>query len=236
MTTFGEFAKALVTDPKIDGSPSQSNFDVVVARAVAENTEAKNNPLATTEPFEGATEFNTTGVKNYDTISDGITATVNTLALSYYDGVRAQLKRGDSAQGLWNAWNASSWGHDPNTLAEVQAHRDEYYAREIPGSAASGSVEPPSTQSTPTTVEHVNVSLPVLKQGMTGPPVVVLQGLVTGSIAKDGIFGPLTEQALRFTQSEHHVNASGIADAATWEALIGIPLVPMNETSKPTGV
>lgn len=240
MTTFGEFAKSVVTE--IDGSPTQDNFDVVVARCVAEGTEAKNNPMATTEPFENATEFNLTGVKNYDTIDDGVAATVKTLQLSNYAAVRAQLRRGDSAQTLWNVWNSSSWGHDANTLAEVQAHRDEYYSREIPGSpkesATSSSPTSGSTEDgpAPSPVEHVSVSLPVLKQAMTGPPVVVLQGLVSGSIAKDGIFGPITEQALRFTQSEHHVSATGETDAATWEALIGLPLVPMDETNKPKGI
>lgn len=232
MITFGEFAKALVTHPEINGSPSTDNLDVIVARCVAEGTEAKNNPLATTEPFEGATDFNSTGVKNYDTFADGVDATVKTLLLHFYDAVRGQLKRGDSAKTLWNLWNASAWGHDANTLAEVQANRGEFYGREIPGSGA----EPSTPTSAPATHENVAVTLPILKQGDRGPAVHVVQGLVTGTIAKDGIFGPLTEQALRFTQSELHVPVTGEVDAATWEALIGVPLVPMNQTTKPKGV
>ena len=73
-------------------------------------------------------------------------------------------------------------------------------------------------------VTYQNASLPVLKQTMTGPPVKLLQSLLPGSIAQDSIFGPITESALRYLQSDRHIPVTGETDAATWEMLIGKPL------------
>jgi peptidoglycan hydrolase-like protein with peptidoglycan-binding domain len=68
---------------------------------------------------------------------------------------------------------------------------------------------------------------PVLSQGpnSTWPKVTVrsLQYLLNAHGARlgvDGTFGPLTRNAVLAFQRAHHLTASGVADAATWRALV----------------
>ena len=62
--------------------------------ASAENTRARYNPLATTQPAAGATDFNSNGgypVKNYVNQNQGIAATVQTLQNGRYPHIVALL-------------------------------------------------------------------------------------------------------------------------------------------------
>jgi hypothetical protein len=65
-----------------------------------ENTEAKFNPLATTEPMPGSTMFNDLGngqgVQNYTSAEQGLEATVKTLNNGYYPGILDALVAGGS--------------------------------------------------------------------------------------------------------------------------------------------
>jgi peptidoglycan hydrolase-like protein with peptidoglycan-binding domain len=68
---------------------------------------------------------------------------------------------------------------------------------------------------------------PVLRQGpnSTWPRVTVrsLQYLLNARgvrLTVDGAFGPLTRSAVIAFQRAHHLAASGVADAATWRALV----------------
>jgi peptidoglycan hydrolase-like protein with peptidoglycan-binding domain len=68
---------------------------------------------------------------------------------------------------------------------------------------------------------------PVLKQGQNSvwPRVTVrsLQYLLNAHGARltvDGMFGPQTRNAVLAFQRAHHVKVSGVADAATWRALV----------------
>jgi peptidoglycan hydrolase-like protein with peptidoglycan-binding domain len=68
---------------------------------------------------------------------------------------------------------------------------------------------------------------PVLRQGpnSTWPKVTVrsLQYLLNAHgarLAVDGAFGALTKSAVITFQRAHHLTASGVADAATWRALV----------------
>ncbi len=75
----------------------------------------------------------------------------------------------------------------------------------------------------PDTTE-VSGNLPVLKRGMRGSAVTVLQsrlqsqGFLSG--AADGIFGENTEAAVRDAQVEFGLEPNGIVDTRTWEALL----------------
>ena len=62
-------------------------FKVWAAQARAEGGTAANNPWNTTEPWPGATDYNSAGVKNYRTGSDGIRATLATLRNGHYNGM-----------------------------------------------------------------------------------------------------------------------------------------------------
>jgi hypothetical protein len=89
---------------------SNENVRAIVAWEQAEGTSAGYNPLATTQSSPGATDFNSVGVKNYSSYSDGIDATVKTLTNGLYDPILAALRRGSSADDVANAVAASPWG------------------------------------------------------------------------------------------------------------------------------
>lgn len=52
-----------------------------------EGTDARYNPLATTQPMPGSTAFNSAGVQDYASIDDGIQATIWSLDPTAYNGV-----------------------------------------------------------------------------------------------------------------------------------------------------
>jgi hypothetical protein len=114
-----------------------------------ENTEARNNPLATTRKIDrGETNFNSHGVKNYASIEDGQRGTVETIRLSHYTTVLASMVANrvvDRAQVVielrtWgttgfasliaNGWNPALQTTPPdreavNMSAEIAALREE---------------------------------------------------------------------------------------------------------------
>lgn len=67
---------------------------------------AANNPLNTTLPMSGATNYNSTGVKNYPTAQEGMQATVQTL-----EGYPEILNRLRTGQGLcgWSSEEFDTW-------------------------------------------------------------------------------------------------------------------------------
>lgn len=60
----------------------------------AESGTARYNPLNTTEPWPGATDYNKAGVKNYPTGAAGVAATCKTLTNGRYNGIVADLRAG----------------------------------------------------------------------------------------------------------------------------------------------
>jgi peptidoglycan hydrolase CwlO-like protein len=74
---FGQWAPLFL--PKLGAPTCRNNLVLVVAWEATEYTMARFNPLATSYPMPGATTFNSSGVKNYTTLDQGITATVLTL-------------------------------------------------------------------------------------------------------------------------------------------------------------
>lgn len=79
----------------------------------------------------------------------------------------------------------------------------------------------------PVSDEPVEVTLPVLKNGDTGPSVVALQillqgyGFSVGPCGTDGEFGPDTEKALLTFQSLLGIQEAGRAGEKTWNCLVG---------------
>ncbi len=61
--------------------------------ARAEGGSAEWNPLNTTEPMAGASDYNTSGVKNYPSPVAGIAATAVTLSLGPYRKLWANMQR-----------------------------------------------------------------------------------------------------------------------------------------------
>lgn len=82
------------------------------------------NPLNTTLSLPPQSDYNSVGVKNYESFGQGVTANARTLALSYYPAIRAALHAGNNANSTINAIRESPWGSKPNagTLAYVRAN------------------------------------------------------------------------------------------------------------------
>jgi hypothetical protein len=93
------------------GMPQTSeNVRAVMAWQEAEGTRAAFNPLATTQRSDGASDFNSVGVKNYTSYSQGLAATVTTLRNGRYDEILAALRSGTSADAVAAAVARSPWG------------------------------------------------------------------------------------------------------------------------------
>ena len=109
--TYGAWARAFLA--RIEAPVCEENLTVVVTWETAESTEAAYNPLATTHAEDGATEFNSTGVKNYASLSRGLSASRDTLeqgADSYgYGAILDALRACEAAETTAAAINASAW-------------------------------------------------------------------------------------------------------------------------------
>lgn len=88
-----------------------------------ENTRARYNPLATTQTWPNATNFNLVGVKNYATPQDGIAATIQTLSYDYpgYADIRAGLQTNDPDRSM-DGLMRSPWGS--NGASVLQHYRN----------------------------------------------------------------------------------------------------------------
>lgn len=109
--TFGAWAKAFLHS--IGAPGCTDNVVIMVTWQVAEFTEARWNPLATTLDMPGATIFNSHGVRNYVSLEQGLEATHQTLlrgAETYgYGAILQGLKRCADRMVTANAIRASSW-------------------------------------------------------------------------------------------------------------------------------
>ncbi len=85
-----KFSLSVLRILKVPATPENLRF--MKAWYLCENTTALNNPFATTQNYTNATNFNSTGVKNYLTEQDGIIATVKTLSYKAYRPILAALK------------------------------------------------------------------------------------------------------------------------------------------------
>jgi hypothetical protein len=77
MTTIAEWATALLEHA--GWSVTADKLHAFAAWHQKEGGHAEWNPLNTTEPAEGATDYNSAGVKNYPSMQSGIEATLATL-------------------------------------------------------------------------------------------------------------------------------------------------------------
>ncbi len=101
--------------------------------------------------------------------------------------------------------------------------------QETPASGWSTLAAPlaPLTSVTP------NGSYPELSKGAKGDQVLWLQEHLASAIASQevtGVFGAQTTANLRSFQTAHGLTAGGVAEAATWTALLALPPVPVDWT------
>ena len=120
----------------------------IVSWGVAEGSQAIWNPLDTTEPAPGATNYNSAGVKNYPTLQVGLEAVYATLHNGFYGPILACLgdPTGSSAMALSAAVGRTPWGTGsfPAVVERVKADPARYYAEPVAGSGSNPPVPKPS--------------------------------------------------------------------------------------------
>lgn len=100
------------------------NRRVLLAQQLAEGGSARWNPLNTSEPWPGSTDYNTTGVRNYPTGAAGIAATVATFTNGHYPGIVRDLRLGSKrAEAIVrdNADEYDTWGTGADHVLAVLA-------------------------------------------------------------------------------------------------------------------
>lgn len=86
---------------------------------LCEGGTARYNPLNTTEPMPGATDYNSAGVKNYVSGTQGIEAMYLTLVNGHYNHLVADMRsRTLSALQIAerNVANIETWGTNPTCI------------------------------------------------------------------------------------------------------------------------
>jgi hypothetical protein len=91
-----------------------------------------NNPLNTTQPWAGAQNMNSVGVKRYATVQDGISATVTTLLNGFYPGIVGHLRQSVPRSswtdvcgelGIWGTgcgWLNGLYGSAPGSIVSAE--------------------------------------------------------------------------------------------------------------------
>jgi hypothetical protein len=94
----------------ISAPDTQVQRDNMNAWYECEGGTATYNPFNTTEPWPGATNYNSVGVKNYPSYQAGVSATIATLENGYYPGILAALRNGYNRASFAAAVGGSPWG------------------------------------------------------------------------------------------------------------------------------
>lgn len=96
------------------GAPATGqNIELLDAWHACEGGTARFNPLNTTQPERGSTDYNSAGVKNYPNRATGTKGTVDTLINGNYDGIVFDLRNASlSASQIFarNSAEFSTWG------------------------------------------------------------------------------------------------------------------------------
>lgn len=102
------FGRDLLT--RVGAPVTEDNLTAVSAWIKAEGTSASFNPLATVRKAPGATDFNTTGVKNFVSYSQGVETTAQALTNGLYTNVLNALYKGNDPYAVADAIANSPWG------------------------------------------------------------------------------------------------------------------------------
>jgi hypothetical protein len=93
------------------GAPvSNENMKFLYAWRQSEGKAGKYNPFNTTWDLPGSTNFNKAGVKNYQSIEDGLSATLKTLIKPTYSCITNGLKNDIGASSIAKCESLSTWG------------------------------------------------------------------------------------------------------------------------------
>lgn len=104
----GSFAHDLLVHMGYPVTPA--NIKAISAWIQAEGTQARFNPLATTQKAPGASNFNSVGVKNFVDYNQGLDATSQVLHNGKYEPILAALRDGTDPIAVARAIAQSPWG------------------------------------------------------------------------------------------------------------------------------
>ena len=94
----------------VGAKPTKDNMSFMYAWRQAEGGKATNNPFNTTQKMAGATNYNSVGVKNYQTQGDGIQSTCKTLKNGRYNDIIDGLKNDVGLFELSRMKGLKTWG------------------------------------------------------------------------------------------------------------------------------
>ena len=93
------------------GAPvSDENLKFLYAWRQAEGKAGRYNPFNTTQGMPGATKFNSVGVRNYQSLEDGMVATIKTLKNGRYDCIVSGLREDIGADNIAQCASLKTWG------------------------------------------------------------------------------------------------------------------------------
>lgn len=93
------------------GAPvSEENLKFLYAWRQSEGKAGKFNPFNTTWDLPGSTNFNSVGVKNYQTLADGMVATIKTLKNGRYNCIVDGLRNDIGADNIAKCESLKTWG------------------------------------------------------------------------------------------------------------------------------
>jgi hypothetical protein len=130
--SFGQWAEVFLSHMHFPSG--RNNLVVMVAWQWAEFTLARWNPLATTYPMPGSTQFNSSRVQNYVSLKQGLQATERTLRHTGYgyEQILAGLARNADPMTTARAINESRWCRgcaDGEYVIELIEAVERYYDR-----------------------------------------------------------------------------------------------------------
>jgi hypothetical protein len=107
----GETGFAQSLEKAMGWPQTPANTIGLVAWENAEGGIGHNNPMNTTLPLPGSSDFNSAGVQAYTSLQQGMEATADTLNNGLYGSVKAVFARGGASLGdVESTIKASSWG------------------------------------------------------------------------------------------------------------------------------
>jgi hypothetical protein len=107
-TTDTEFYQTLLQ--VLQAPVTQENMKFLMAWRQAEGKAGRFNPFNTTYDLPGSSNFNSVGVKNYQTSKDGLVATVKTLKNGRYDCIVNGLRNDLGADRIAQCESLKTWG------------------------------------------------------------------------------------------------------------------------------
>lgn len=126
--TRGQFAHRLFK--RLGVPKTLHNRRALAAWIQSEGGNARNNPLNTTQDWDGATNFNSVGVKDYPSEEAGVAATAKTFGWTghNYEAILRDLRQNADAEETLDAVAASDWGTGalPHTILEEIRRQPDY--------------------------------------------------------------------------------------------------------------